>query len=181
MTWPEYLSIITEGAVGARIAERAGMPESTISRWLSGKSDPRPRQVVAVARAYNVSPLHALIAAGYLDQADVDLGATVPRKLQLRDFTELELAHEIVRRVEAGQGGVLEDPLDDTHPALTNVSPIGKNSKPRVRENVAAAEPPRDRRLEVRRIDVSKVRDPEAAKKKAALRDPEMNNDENFD
>ncbi|TFC92080.1 MULTISPECIES: helix-turn-helix transcriptional regulator [Cryobacterium] len=118
--WPQYLRTITDNAAGARIAERAGIPESTISRWLAGKVEPRPRQVVEVARAYDVHPLQALIAAGYLDDGDMDLPMVMAPQLQLREFTDLELARETIRRIEdqVWNSAVLTQPLDENHPAM---------------------------------------------------------------
>lgn len=119
LTWPEYLSAITDGAPGARIAEKTGIPESTISRWFSGKAEPRPKQVLVVARAYNQHPVQALIAAGYLDEDDVDIQTTEPRRLQIRNFTDLEMAEETLRRIREGGSQTLEAPLDAGHPAMT--------------------------------------------------------------
>lgn len=149
--WPTYLRVITDGAAGVTIAERSGIPASTISRWLSGEFDPKPRQVVQVARAYGVSALEALIAAKYLTAEEVDLAATTPREFQLREFTELEIANEIVRRIAEGESAMLESPLDENHPAMQNVRPLRDDA-----------------------------RTPQKVKK-AALNDPEMNQDEKFD
>lgn len=116
--WPTYLRTISDGASGAKIAHQTGIPASTISRWLSGEFDPRPRQVVEVARAYGVHPIPALIAADYLSAEDVDLSAITPRLLQLREFTELEIAQEMVRRIAEGESSIIEAPLDENHPAM---------------------------------------------------------------
>lgn len=118
LTWPAYLRIIAGTDTGVQIAKRAGVPSSTVSRWLDGSANPRPQQVVKLARAYGAHPLQALIAAGYLEDGDVDLPVVAPRKLQLREFTELELAQEVLRRVEEGESGMLESPLDGNHPAM---------------------------------------------------------------
>lgn len=123
VTWPTYLRIITDGAPGVEIAKHAGVPNSTLSRWLDGSAHPRPKQVVKVARAYKVDPLQALIAAGYLEPGEVDMAAIAPRKLQLREFTELELAEEMVRRIAEGESQIIEAPLDGDHPAMKNVKP----------------------------------------------------------
>lgn len=116
ITWPTYLSAISDNAPGARIAERTGIPDSTVSRWFSGKAKPRPDQVVTVARAYGLSPLQGLIAAGYLQEGDVETAE--PRRLAIRDFTDLELAEETLRRIREGGSQTLEAPLDDEHPAV---------------------------------------------------------------
>jgi transcriptional regulator with XRE-family HTH domain len=117
-TWPLYLSAITDGQPGARIAERTGIPESTISRWLSDKAEPRPKQVVAVARAYGQNPVEALVAAGYLEEGEIDV-ASKPTDLSLRAFTSLAISREMVRRIEEGEDPhMLQSPLDDDHPAM---------------------------------------------------------------
>ncbi len=117
--WSEYVRAIAGEDTGKTIALRSGIAESTISRWLSGQVPARvPRAVVQLARAYNSSPLQALVAAGYLDASELDLAVETPRRLQLRDFTELELAEEMVRRIADGGSPVLEAPLDEDHPAM---------------------------------------------------------------
>ncbi len=121
VTWPVYLRIITDGAPGVEIAKRAAVPNSTVSRWLDGSAHPRPKQVVKIARAYEVDPLQALIAAGYLEPGEVDLAAITPRKLQLREFSELEIAEEMVRRIAEGESQIIEAPLDANHPAMRNL------------------------------------------------------------
>jgi transcriptional regulator with XRE-family HTH domain len=120
--WPAYLRTITDGATGAKIAQRTGIPASTISRWLSGEFDPKPRQVVEVARAYGVHPIPALIAADYLSEEDVDLTGMTPRLLRLREFTELEIAQEMVRRIAEGESVILDAPLDENHPAMQQLN-----------------------------------------------------------
>ena len=116
--WPEYLDSITEGDTGARIAHLSGVPESTVSRWRKGTYAPKPMHVVAVARAYGVNAAEALIAAGFLQEGDVDLSADAARKMHLRDFTDMELAQEMVRRVADGGSVALEEPLNGEHPAV---------------------------------------------------------------
>lgn len=118
LDWPTYLRSIAGDVPAARIAERIDVSASTVSRWFSGATDPRPRDIIKVARAYGVTPLTALIGAGYLDEGDIKLDASVPRRLQLRDFTDLELAEEMLRRVAAGPSPILEEPLDADHPAM---------------------------------------------------------------
>lgn len=116
--WGEYLRAISDNAAGRSIAATTGIGEATISRWLSGGTDPAPRQVVTVARAYQLNPLDALVVAGYLTEEEAQRPAAVPRALQLRAFSDLELAREAVRRIEAGGSELLESPLDGAHPAM---------------------------------------------------------------
>lgn len=126
-SWGTYLRAISNGDAGNVIAKKSGIPASTISRWFNGELQPKPRQVANVARAYGLNPVVALIQAGHLQPGDVDLSAMTPRLLQIQEFTELELAQEIVRRIEEGQSVMLEAPVDEKHPvwgSRGNVTPL---------------------------------------------------------
>jgi hypothetical protein len=83
-----------------------------------------PRQVVTVAREYGANPLEALVAAGYLTAEEVASPPETPRALQLREFTELELSIEMMRRVAARneESSLLEAPLDADHPAMQAIA-----------------------------------------------------------
>lgn len=124
-TWAEFLTAVAgpdaPTANQSEIARVAGVSTATVSRWVSGDSRPKAEQVIGVARAYNVSPLLALVAAGYLEQAEVEGELDVPRALAIGEFTELELAQEMLRRVDRGEGAVLEQPVDVDHPAWARV------------------------------------------------------------
>lgn len=102
--WPTYLRAITDGELNVRIAERTGVAATTIKRWFSGESNPHPLQVVAVARAYGHDPLRALIIAGHLAENDAPTTSALPRRLQLAEFTKLEIAEELLRRARARAG-----------------------------------------------------------------------------
>jgi transcriptional regulator with XRE-family HTH domain len=123
--WLTYLAALTDPAAPAirqtDIAKAAGVDNGTVSRWVSGKNHPKAEQVIRVARAYNVSPLGALVAAGYLQQDEIEGEVTVPRALGLSEFTELELAQEMLRRVDRGDSEVLDQPVTVDHPAWSGV------------------------------------------------------------
>lgn len=158
--WATYLKVIADGASGAVIAGRLGIADTTVSRWLLGTAKPRPHQVVTIAREFNVHPLQALIAAGYLEPDEVDLAAITPRKLQLREFTELEIAEEMVRRIAEGESQIIESPLDGNHPAMQQLMPSVEDTPlapvrditPPKRERGVANEAKRDRSKEIRRV-----------------------------
>lgn len=121
--WAIYLRALSDNATNASISITTGIPAPTLSRWFTGDYEPKPRQVVQVAHAYKANPLSALVAAGYLDADEVDLAMVAPRRLQLREFTELEIAEEMVRRIAEGQSVMIESPLADDHPALVQFYP----------------------------------------------------------
>jgi len=99
------------------IAKRSGAAQSTVSRWLTG-TVPDAESVVQLARAYGMSPVAALVAAGYLEPDEITNSGVQPRALALHEFSELELSREMLRRIEQGSGGLLEAPLDANHPAM---------------------------------------------------------------
>lgn len=103
LDWPEYVRRLTDGSTGSVISAMTGIPQPTISRWLSGKTRPNPKQALTVARAYRVHPLEALLAAGYIAEEDLDMPITPPRN-DLEQFTALELALELRNRVAAAHG-----------------------------------------------------------------------------
>jgi transcriptional regulator with XRE-family HTH domain len=125
-TWADFLSAVAgpdaPTANQSEIARVAGVSTATVSRWVSGDVRPKAEQVIGVARAYSVSPLLALVAAGYLEQEEIEGERDLPRGLAIGEFTELELAHEMLRRVDRGSGAVLEEPVEVDHPAWAAVS-----------------------------------------------------------
>lgn len=80
--WVFWLSSIAGAdARQVDISERTGIDQSTVSRWYSARLMPSAATAVAVARAYAVAPIEALIAAGYLKPSDVELPTVDPRSV----------------------------------------------------------------------------------------------------
>jgi transcriptional regulator with XRE-family HTH domain len=71
MTWWRYVVTVTGEATQKDIASATGIDQSSISRWQRGTSTPRAEAVVAFARAYERSPVEALVAAGYLSSSEI--------------------------------------------------------------------------------------------------------------
>lgn len=105
--WPSYMRRVTAGATQVQIAEQTGIEQTSISRWLLGKDRPRAELVIQFARAYNRSPVEALIAAGYLNtdeiggviELEADLSAVSPERMfdeLRRQFTELQRKLEAI-------------------------------------------------------------------------------------
>ena len=70
--WVDYLRRITPGLTRKDIAHAAGIDVSGVSRWLNGTSRPSPEKVIDFARGIGKPPIEALIAAGYLEDGDVN-------------------------------------------------------------------------------------------------------------
>ncbi|RFA12113.1 hypothetical protein B7R22_16920 [Subtercola boreus] len=91
-----YVQFVVAGDSDSKVADKVGVNSSTIGRWRTGAVDPKPRQVVAFARAYNVSPIGALIAADYVSETDLDIPVTSPR---LDSYSTYELLSEVQTRL----------------------------------------------------------------------------------
>lgn len=88
-------------ATGARsvraIALASGLEPSTLNRQLTGSNTLAVETVVAICRSFELDFADAFVAAGWITEAEADrLGARVA----LSAFTDLELAREIVVRIE---------------------------------------------------------------------------------
>lgn len=93
-TWPEYVRRVTRGHSQAQIAAKTGVAESNISRWMRGThGQPKPENVLALAKAFDQPPIEALIAAGYVSREDVNAERT-----PLSAYTMAELIDELRRR-----------------------------------------------------------------------------------
>lgn len=91
-SWRDYVYSITGDVSGKVIARRAGIHQTTISRWRSDEQ-PSVNSVIAFARGYGINVLDALTASGYITD---DEAHTRPRSIR-RVPTE-ELMRELARR-----------------------------------------------------------------------------------
>lgn len=122
-----YLTRITHGASRRAIADAAGLEPSTLTRQLQRGRVPI-ETTVAIARAFRADLMEAFVEAGYITPSEA---TGLASRNALSAATDLQLAEEILRRVQAAASPELEAPLDDEHPAVQNV--LGK---PREAQNV---------------------------------------------
>ena len=101
-TWSEFVSALMDGSNNTVFAAFADVSESTVGRWLRNSVVPQAEKVIAICRVFDVSAVHGLIAAGYLTTDDLERSSQLPRLLDLAGFTDLEIAQELVRRLEDG-------------------------------------------------------------------------------
>ncbi|WP_404473458.1 helix-turn-helix domain-containing protein [Microbacterium aerolatum] len=99
-SWATYLNKITGHAPGASVARRLDVSDSKVSYWRRGERPPTPREAVHVARTFGRHPLEALLAGGHLDVDDIADAVTVVHHT-LADYSDVELAQELVRRSKA--------------------------------------------------------------------------------
>ena len=97
-SWSAYVRRIAGGLTQEKIAERTGLAQTNVGRWLrAAPGAPKAESVIVFARAFGQPPIEALIAAGYLDAADAATGA----RTELSEYSRKELLeHLIVRSPE---------------------------------------------------------------------------------
>jgi len=98
--WSRYVRRITGDATGRAIAQRLGVPESKVSYWRSATRLPSVSEAIDFARCYARPPLEGLVAAGYLEADDLE-GPIVVNSPDIEQFTDVELADELLRRATA--------------------------------------------------------------------------------
>ena len=90
-TWPQYLRRISAGETQNQIADRIGVGRLSVHNWLHNRTRPKAETVIAIAQAYQRSPLEALLAADYLEPDDLE-GRVVQQgslsAVPARDITE---------------------------------------------------------------------------------------------
>lgn len=92
------------------IATRIDVDPSTLNRQLNGATAITVETVVAMCREYHLDFADAFIAAGFITPEEAD---TFADSRALSRIPDLDLAREIVRRLEAGEAtAALTDPID---------------------------------------------------------------------
>ena len=120
-SWWGYVQHVSAYAANKDIADAAQMDASAISRWKRG-DQPRAQNVVAFARAYSRPAVEALVAAGYLTEADlVVMGAVQIARSTIAEVPNSELVEEMQRRMAAGDPRRIEPgSADDSFPAWSS-------------------------------------------------------------
>ncbi|AIT13447.1 immunity repressor [Mycobacterium phage RonRayGun] len=95
--WAAYVQRVSQGASADELAKAAGVHITTVYRWLRKPAQKSPQQVIAFARGLRQSPVEALIAAGYLEPAEVAGVVEVVRSAG--DLPDDELVGELSRRL----------------------------------------------------------------------------------
>jgi transcriptional regulator with XRE-family HTH domain len=97
--WARYVREVVGTLNQIEVAAKTGIAQSNVGRWLRGEpGTPKAASVVALARAFDRPPVEALVAAGYITEAEAGAKARTKRT-PLKDYTERELVDELSRRV----------------------------------------------------------------------------------
>ncbi|MDQ0735292.1 hypothetical protein QFZ50_001755 [Arthrobacter agilis] len=104
----EYLQRVTDGDSWRAIAARSGLGHSTLTRQMAGEV--KALTIVAICRAYDAPVVPAFLAAGFLQQGDIE---SMDTQASLAGATDKELVGEILRRLRKGSAGPdLTEPVD---------------------------------------------------------------------
>ncbi len=96
-SWSAYVRRVTGGLKQAKIAEKTGLAQTNVGRWLRGDPGaPKADSVIAFARAFGQPPVEALVAAGYLTEAE----AAAKSRTLLVEYSDRELLDELRRRTD---------------------------------------------------------------------------------
>lgn len=90
----QWITGVTGGASWRTIADKLGTTHPTIQRRLKNDT---ASAVIELARAYGTNPIPGLLASGCITRSDMDEHF---QEASLSSYTDLELAQEIVRRLE---------------------------------------------------------------------------------
>lgn len=112
--WAAYLRHMMADRSQAEFAKAIQATDGQLSKWLSGSTGVTAEKVMVIARLLGDSPVHALARVGWISASEITQ-FQVPRTFGLDEFTDRELAAEIVRRIDAGEATEsLTDPIDVT-------------------------------------------------------------------
>lgn len=103
--WRDYVTRVIGEDRQVDVAQRTGIDQTTISRWLShrpNEAPPRisPQSAAAFARGYGRPVLEAFVIAGFMTTEEA--GITEPLTFDLSTVSNRDLAAEIRRRLLAG-------------------------------------------------------------------------------
>lgn len=91
-SWSQYVSRVAGTYTQIQIAKKSGLSQASVGAWLRGEPGvPRAESVITFARAFNQSPIAALVAAGYLTDEEAGTVGRTPLSQYSRDelFDEL--------------------------------------------------------------------------------------------
>ena len=94
-TWSAYVRRTSGGLTQVQIAEKTGLAQTNVGRWLRGDPGlPKADSVIHFAKSFGQPAVEALIAAGYLDVDDAAATVRVP----LSEYSTSEIFDEARRR-----------------------------------------------------------------------------------
>lgn len=109
----KWIEEVTESASSRAIARSLGINHVTVTRRINSRD---VQLCIDIADAYNTNPIPGLLAAKAIHQHHID---EITATHSLTDYTDLELAQEIVNRLQAA-----EDHANLAEPVFYDLSPL---------------------------------------------------------
>lgn len=139
--WAAYLRHMMAERSQAEFAKAIQATDGQLSKWLSGTTGVTAEKVMTIARLLGDSPVHALARVGWINTTEI-ARFQVPRTFGLEEFSDRELAAEIVRRIDAGEAGkTLTEPIDAS-PLELNAHRERKANVPTAKDTIDHVETP---------------------------------------
>ena len=107
----DWVRAVGKGDSDRQIAVRAHIPTGTLGRQMANDLL-SPDNIVAIARAYKVSPLDGLVALGLIEEDDIRRAAAGS---SAADMTDEDILREVSRRLGENRDdhSELTAPMDD--------------------------------------------------------------------
>ncbi|QBZ30797.1 XRE family transcriptional regulator [Corynebacterium diphtheriae subsp. lausannense] len=110
--WWDYITGIIGDSTYSQAATKAGFDKSAFTRWKKGaRAD--PDFVVKIARAYDANVLEALVAAGFITEAEAKLQEIKVGGITLNDASNQQLLDEIMHRLTPEANRLSGDPTGE--------------------------------------------------------------------
>lgn len=103
MDWTTYVRQVVGNDKQVEVAQKTGIDQTTISRWLAGGGGSArisSQSVAKFARGYGLPVLQAFVMAGFLTPEEAGMKTSEPPNLGEVDSSEL--LRELQRRLPAG-------------------------------------------------------------------------------
>lgn len=98
MQWSDYVARLMGDLDQTEVSDRTGIPQSTLSRWKSGKQQPSVDGALEFARMMpGGNPVEALVILGIVRPSELD--QVVELGTSADDLTNVELVSVLARRL----------------------------------------------------------------------------------
>lgn len=132
--WWKYVQVVAGDVQAKEIADIVGIDKSNVTRWKQG-SRPAVEFVLKFARAFGRPVVEALAESEYITDDEANLREV---KIGAEDLTEVELARELLDRVErrassnvtVGRFGLAREVPDERAIAKTKGRDRGEDPEP---------------------------------------------------
>lgn len=131
VTWSEYVRATIGSDQQVQAAKKAGVNQTTMSRWLNGGQAGAAENIAGFARGYSRPVLEAFLAAGFLTPEEASARVTITRYEQPDDDTLIALLTERLRRDREDGGDSAEQSASNTDAAGPDEFGLAARKRPK--------------------------------------------------